>query len=128
MDLTRRIGSLTDKLKDHPLFKATDYRVARSRRELEKAYALVYQEYLKRDYINEVESGWRISLHNAMPETTTFVGIMEEEVLATVSIIPDSPLGLPMDCIYREELNQFRAQKKKICEISMLASISFSNL
>ncbi|HTY44629.1 MAG TPA: hypothetical protein VMD52_01390 [Patescibacteria group bacterium] len=101
---------------------AIEYRIARSREELEKAYALVYREYLKRGYVKENPSGMRISIHNAGPQTTTFVAISGSEVVATATIIPDSPLGLPMDAIYHEELNQFRAKKLKLCEVSMLAS------
>jgi hypothetical protein len=101
---------------------AIEYRIARSRDELEKSYSLVYREYLKRGYVKESPSGMRISLHNAAPQTTTFVAVSGAEVVATATIIPDSPLGLPMDAIYHDELNEFRARKLKLCEVSMLAS------
>ncbi len=102
-----------------------EYRVARSRKELEKAYELVYKEYYKREYTGDVPSRMRLSIHNALPQTTTFIGINEAgDILATATIIPDSPLGLPMDDIYGEELQQLRNSGKSICEISMLASDS----
>jgi len=37
----------------------------------------------------------------------------EAEVLTTATIVPDSPLGLPMDDIYRNELGQLRVAIKK---------------
>ncbi len=104
------------------LLSLINYRVARSRPELEQSYRLVYDEYLKRGYMKENPAHLRISFHNALPETTTFIAIVEETVIATVTLIPDSPLGLPMDEIYHQELQTFRDEKKKICEISMLAS------
>lgn len=100
-------------------------RVARTREELEKAYNLVYKEYYKRAYTSEIPSRMRFSIHNALPETTTFVAVTDSsEIASTATIIPDSPLGLPMDKIYTNELNQLRNQGKKLCEISMLASDS----
>jgi hypothetical protein len=48
--------------------------------------------------------------------------VVENEVLSTATIIPDSPLGLPMDELYKPELDILRQQNKKICEIGMLAS------
>ena len=50
MDLAKGIDSLAIKLNLSEFIDTIEYRVARSREELEKAYALVYQEYLKRGY------------------------------------------------------------------------------
>jgi len=102
--------------------EAIDYRVARSREDLENSFTLVYREYLKRGYVKESDSKLKLSIYNALPSTTTFVAMLEKEVIATTTLIPDSPLGLPMDTLYHEELNVLRQQNKKICEISMLAS------
>ncbi|MCM8781004.1 MAG: hypothetical protein NC908_03685 [Candidatus Omnitrophica bacterium] len=102
--------------------QAIDYRVARTKKEWEDAYRLVYKEYLKRGYVKDPEIKLKLSIYNALPETTTFIAITNNEVLATATLIPDSPLGLPMDEIYHQELEQFRHRNKKICEISMLAS------
>ncbi len=99
-----------------------EYRVARSRDELEQAYGLVYQEYLKRGYIDESPSRLRLSVYNLLPQTTTFVAVYEGVVTATATLIPDSPLGLPMDEIYAQELALFRKHGKAFCEVSMLAS------
>ena len=106
------------------LFQGVDYRVARTRGELEKAYRLVYQEYLKQGYVNEHPSRMRFSLHNALPEAATFLALVDDFVTATATVIPDSPLGLPMDELYHRELDELRLGNKKICEVSMLANTS----
>lgn len=98
-----------------------EYRVARSRSELERSFELVYQEYIRQGYIDGHPSGMRFFLHNVLPETTTFVALLDDNVVATATIIPDSPLGLPMDDLYKEEVDELRAKGKKVCEISMLA-------
>lgn len=112
----------TEQLNLKQLFDTIEYRVARSREELETAYFLVYKEYLKRGYVKESDSKLKFSLFNALPQTTTFVSALENEIFCTATLIPDSPLGLPMDEIYHQELIQLRRQNKKLCEISMLAS------
>lgn len=106
----------------HRILDSIEYRVARSIQELEKAYLLVYKEYLKRGYVKETKSPLKLSIYNALPQTATFIAIAENEIFFTATLIPDSPLGLPMDEIYRPELTQLRQQNKKVCEISMLAS------
>lgn len=121
MDLTN-LDTLASKLDLKSILKDIDYRIAKNRDELEQAYSLVYKEYLKRNYTAENESKLRLSIHNTDPNTTTFISTAKDAVLATATIIPDSGLGLPMDKIYKKELDVLRKNNKKICEISMLAS------
>ena len=97
-------------------------RVARSREELEKAFALVYREYLRKGYTDANPSGLRYSLYNALPEAATFIALSaSDEVVATATIVPDSFLGLPIDCIFQEELNRLRKSGASLCEVTMLA-------
>lgn len=117
-----RIGIADDQTALQSFLDAIEYRVARCREELEKAYSLVYREYLKRGYCKESGSRLKLSIHNALPHTTSFVSTFGKEVFSTATLIPDSPLGLPMDEIYYKELESLRKSNKKICEISMLAS------
>lgn len=99
-----------------------DYRVARTREELEAAYALVYKEYFKRGYIKSDGEHLKLSIYNALPQTTTFIALLDKQLVATATVVPDSPLGLPMDKIYHEELCLLRQRNSKICEVTMLAS------
>lgn len=99
-----------------------DYRVARTKEELEKAFCLVYKEYLRKGYTGQNLSQLRLSIFNALPETTTFIAENNGNIVSTITLIPDSPLGFPMDELYREELKQLRKDDKKLAEVSMLAS------
>ena len=83
-------------------------RPALSRAELESAYELVYQNYRPRDYMSPHPSCLRLTIFNAFPTTLTFVGVIYGEVIATVSLIPDTPIGLPMDEIYHDEVQLLR--------------------
>ena len=122
MTINTNTENQTEQMKLQTLFEGIDYRVARSRDELEKAYLLVYNEYLKRNYVCESSSKLRLSMHNALPTTTTFIAVLENEIFSTATVVADSELGLPMDETYHEELTQLRNQKKRLCEVTMLAS------
>jgi len=100
----------------------TIYRVARTRKELEGAFSLVYKEYLRKGYIpKDYRSRIRISLFNASPLSTTFVAIQGKRVVAGVTLVPDSPLGIPMDKIYKREVDNLREQGRRVAEVSQLA-------
>lgn len=106
------------------ILETIDYRIARTRQEAHEAYSLVYREYLERGYVKHTQAHMRYTLFNAIPQTTTFIGKLEDKLISTVTIIPDSNLGLPMDNLYNEELNIFRQKQSRICEIAMLATDS----
>ncbi len=98
-----------------------EIRPALSRAELESAYELVYQNYRTRDYIPANTSGLRLTIFNAFPSTVTLVGVIHDEVIATVSVIPDTPVGLPMDEIYHDEVQALRDAGRRLIEVTMLA-------
>jgi hypothetical protein len=98
------------------------YHIARTKKELEEAFALVYKEYAQRGYIpKHYKSKLRLSLFNALPTTTTFVAKQGRRVVATVTLIPDSPLGIPMDKIYKREVDRLRRKGRNIAEVSQLS-------
>ncbi|MCK4810083.1 MAG: hypothetical protein KAS99_04010 [Candidatus Omnitrophica bacterium] len=122
MSLVKTTAIISSETDLQTFLKSVEYRVVRNKEELKKSCALVYNEYIKRGYMEKNFSGLRISIYNAFPQTTTFIAIVEHEVIATATIIPDLSFGLPMETTYHEELERFRKENKKICEISMLAS------
>ncbi|MBI3323715.1 MAG: hypothetical protein HYZ92_00350 [Candidatus Omnitrophica bacterium] len=96
------------------------FRVVETTDELKSAMRLVYREYLRRGYVNPNPHQLKISVFHALPETTTFVAVHQRlGVIGTTTLILDSPLGLPMDEVYKRELDQMR-QRHRLAEISML--------
>ena len=93
----------------------------RSLRQLKEAYALVYTGYLDRGYINPNSTKMRFGFHNLLPRTKTFIASLHDTVIATISLVIDSPAGLPMDEIYRDELESFRSRGELTAEVTMLA-------
>ena len=102
--------------------KGIVYRVARTKGEVEEAFSLVYKEYAQRRYIpKNYKSRLRLSLYNALPTTTILLALKGKRVIATVTLIPDSPLGLQMDKIYKKELDVLRKRGRRLSECSQLA-------
>jgi hypothetical protein len=73
-------------------------------------------------------TGLRVTEYHRLPDTATFIGKIGDDVVVTMSLIPDSNLGLPMDSEYRSELDTLRIQHRYIAEVGSLASApSFRN-
>ena len=98
-----------------------DCRPAGSRAELEAAYRIVYRCYVECGYIEKDPSGMRVTVFNALPDTTTFTCVLRGEVVSTATVVADSPAGLPVDQIYRTEVDELRRQGRKPVEAIMLA-------
>lgn len=96
-------------------------RPAASRQELDDAYSLVYSSYRRRGYLPESPQKIRLTVFNAFPTSTTFVAVLRQEVVATASLILDTPVGLPMDEIYHEEVQPLRRGGRTLTEATMLA-------
>ena len=89
---------------------------------IDQALRLVHDQYVARGYMTPHPSGQRLSPHYTLSATRVFVATIGPQVVATVTLIEDSPLGLPMDEIYQEDLDRFRAQRCRLAEASALAA------
>jgi len=88
----------------------------------EQAYKLLYNIYLKSGLAKKNDSGLWLSIYDALPDTTTLVAEDEKgQILGTLTLVFDSPIGLPSDNLYKAEIDELRLAKKQICEI-----VSFS--
>jgi hypothetical protein len=102
------------------LSESLDLGLSTDRDTLEQAFRLVHDQYVARGYMSPAPSGWRLSLHNALPSTRVFVARSGGRVVGTLTLIPDSPLGLPMSEIYSDELAALRQSGRRIGEVSAL--------
>ena len=98
------------------------FKVADTREELEAAYRLVHEVYVNEGYEDLNKPEMRINLRYALPTTATIVGKVGDQVVITLTIIGDSPFGLPMDMIFSRELSDLRRDDRWIAEIGALAS------
>jgi hypothetical protein len=98
------------------------FKVAQDISEFESAYRLVHDEYVRCGYMDPNQIGMRFGVHNFLPESTTFIGSCDGLIALTISLFQDTDIGLPMDSIFKEEIDRFRSQGRKVAEVGALAS------
>ncbi len=89
--------------------------------DLKACYRIVYEGYTARGYCAPNPSRMYYHYYSFLPESRTFVLKDKDEILGTISLIVDSPCGLPMDNLFSREINQIRAGSRKLAEVSLLA-------
>jgi hypothetical protein len=110
-------------MKANPLFLADcEFRPVRSALELKMAAHLVYLEYRRVKYSLPNKGQMRMSIHQVIKRSTTLVAVYKKKyIMGTMTLMEDSPLGLPMDKIYRGELDVLRQKGRRLFETGMLA-------
>ncbi|MCW8131966.1 MAG: hypothetical protein KIS92_16590 [Planctomycetota bacterium] len=89
-----------------------------------KAWALTYEMYISRGYAKPNDQKLWYSLYDALPDTTTFLAECEGQAVGTLSVVPDSHLGLPADTIFSEQLDRMRNRGRSMCELVSLACLA----
>jgi hypothetical protein len=88
----------------------------------ERAYRLAYRVYRAEGYVSEDRTCMLVAPFDAQPETFT---ILAEDshgrAMGTVSLVFDSPKGLPCGEIYQDELNPLRSEGRRLAEVVRLA-------
>jgi hypothetical protein len=117
----KRSGLLQWKLED---IDRPSIKIAETVDEYEQAFRLVHDTYLRTGYLKEPQpNGMLFGIHSLLPETVVFVAKSYLTVLSTLTEIFDTPeFGLPMDVIYRRELDSLREKDRKIVELSALVT------
>ncbi len=132
--VTRRANRLTEVLRriEHDLGVPPRYcfgesgeyevRVAASEDDRRRAWGLAYRVYRRKEYAPLDTSGLWYGLHDVLPETTTFLAEREGRAVAALTVVFDSPLGLPAEDLYRREMDRLRAAGRRPCELVSLVS------
>lgn len=100
------------------VYLEVQYKIAQTRDELEQAFTLIQDSYLEMNLTDTPES-MRLGKYNALPTTLVFIAIYQGEVIATISQIMDTALGLPIETFCR--IGKLRTSGRRISEISGLA-------
>jgi hypothetical protein len=81
----------------------------------------VHDSYVERGIMSPHPSGLRVTPHVVLPTTRIFVAKLAGRVIGTISLVIDSPMGLPMDAVYGDELGSLRTPPTRIAEVGALA-------
>jgi hypothetical protein len=98
--------------------------VANTRPLREKTFRFVYDTYVSKGYNLQLgrRSGLWCTIHHLHPSTISFLAEKNGQPVGTVSIIPDSRLGLPADLIFPEKMSSLRKAERRLCEVFSLAA------
>ncbi len=96
-------------------------RLAQSPEEIEAADQLVFRNYVNLYWPDDVEV-FRNNRYLSSPARHVGVAIDAGRVIATMSMVEDSPLGLPSDAFRPEPLRRFRLGKGRLGEMTSFAT------
>lgn len=99
-----------------------EFRIAAGREELFGAFALVYEAYVGKGLARPNPFRMRVTPCQLRPTTEVFVAARRNDVLATMSLVRDSGAGLPMECLYPDEIASQRNRGSAMAEVSCLAT------
>jgi hypothetical protein len=81
----------------------------------------VHDSYVERGIMTPHPTGLRVTPHVVLPTTRVFVAKLAGRVVGTISLVIDSPMGLPMDAVYGAELAALRTPTTRVAEVGALA-------
>ncbi len=86
-----------------------------------KSYRLMYDVYSSIGYGKSHESGLWYSLHELLEDAVTICVVHDEDVIATMTVLYDNPVGLPADEVYKQELDRLRSKGHRFAEVFSLS-------
>lgn len=90
--------------------------------DLPHAQRVLRDEYAKQGYIEpDAKQAYALARFLSLPVTTTFIAQWQQAIIGTISLIKDSAEGLPMDVLYRTEVDGLRQAGQQVAEVGQLA-------
>lgn len=102
---------------EHP--EGLTFEMARSEADLQSAFKLLHDAYVEQGFIEPQPSGMRLIVQHALPSTSILVAKIENRVVGTISVMRDTPLGLPMEKVF--DLSEIKKHGHRVAELSCLA-------
>ena len=97
------------------------FKIAETKEELEGAYRLLYDSYLRTGLMDPHPNQMRCNVYQSLPYTTTVICKEGNRIIGTIGIIKDSPIGFPSDKVFKEQNDFYRKKGFHLCELSALA-------
>jgi len=104
-----------------PVEEVWNVHFAQSDHDFGEALRLVQSRYEMRGYTPAGRERAELTLYHVLPETRTILVKALSRVVATVTFVPDSPLGLPAEQVFREDVAPLRSEGRHLSELSALA-------
>lgn len=114
-----RHQAIRSQLKFYPASADFAFKIADTKQELEQAFGLLHDAYVREGFMTPHRSGIRVTPYHALPSTTTLVAKEGDKVVGTLSIIRRGAYGLPSDAAF--DFSKIEKDGAVIAEISSLA-------
>lgn len=102
------------------------FRTAVSPEDYLAAFNLVYKVFLKTGFIQPNPTPFRLAPQHCNEDSRVFIGVNSEngqdKLVYSISIFPDSDTGLPMDMVFKNEVDKLRNQGRYVVEAGHLAA------
>lgn len=103
-----------------------EVKFASNRLEWEEAFQLVADQYQARGY-ESAGVDCRFTSYHVLPDTVVLVAKSRGRIVATMSLVADNTLlGLPMEGLYKAEMQELRRQGRHLVETGSLADRDLS--
>ncbi len=97
------------------------YEIAHSIVDLEACFQLVYRAYRRAGLTAVNAHQTRLTPFHLLDTTEVFATRLKQQIISTVSLVGDQPLGLPVEKMYPDEIAEFRRNGLRLAEIGSLA-------
>jgi len=101
---------------EHVVFK-----LAETRPERDAAFRVLHDAYVNQGLIEPRPGRLYVPPFSLLPDSTILVAVVEGAVRGTLTLVEDSALGLPMEALYREEVERVRHRGRRLAEVSATA-------
>jgi hypothetical protein len=99
----------------------TTIEMARCFRDRREALSLIHSAHVRAGLPSRSENALRVTRHQLLPRSRIFVAKSDGRVVSTLSLVPDNPMGLPLDEQCRVHVDQFRARGLCLAEVGSFA-------
>ena len=91
--------------------------------DFESAFQIIHSSYAQRGFILPNRAGMWMNQHHLLADSRVFLVKKAKQVRATLTLVEDGPLGLPMETLFRQVVRQCREENGSIAEATCLARI-----
>lgn len=85
------------------------------------AFALVQENYVRMGFKPSDTGLYHFSIYNLLPTTRTLIAELDGTITGTVTIVPDSELGVPHHAVFPEVHEAMAREGHAVGEVTMLA-------
>ena len=86
-----------------------------------EAMQLIHKVYVRKGLVTSDKKKPYFSPHLILPNNRLVIAIKKDRIIGTISLIEDSPIGVPMDNVHLVETTSFRQKNIKFAEIGSFA-------